>query len=155
MKKYNLSKIMKRAWELVKKAGMTISSGLKKAWKEAKNPMKKNIKLNVIGRETFTVNTVTGEITGKTYNARKFIKDNFNAKWNPDGRKWVADPETIKEEFTKCAKYYEKYIVSDSDSEEVDESEDKIIRAELINRWDGFYTENIHASGKVTYTFVG
>lgn len=37
MKKYNLSKIMKRAWELVKKAGMTISAGLKKAWKEAKN----------------------------------------------------------------------------------------------------------------------
>ena len=39
MKKYNLSNIMKRAWELVKKAGMTISSGLKKAWKEAKHTM--------------------------------------------------------------------------------------------------------------------
>ena len=36
MKKYNLSNIMKRAWELVKKAGMNISSGLKEAWKEAK-----------------------------------------------------------------------------------------------------------------------
>lgn len=36
MRKYNLSNIMKRAWELVKKAGETISSGLKKAWKEAK-----------------------------------------------------------------------------------------------------------------------
>lgn len=32
--KYNLSKIMKRAWELVKKSGMTISSGLKKAWRK-------------------------------------------------------------------------------------------------------------------------
>ena len=42
MKKYNLSKIMKRAWELVKKAGMTISSGLKKAWEEAKE-MKENL----------------------------------------------------------------------------------------------------------------
>lgn len=40
MKKYNLSKIMKRAWELVKKAGMTISSGLKKAWEEAKMTIK-------------------------------------------------------------------------------------------------------------------
>ena len=40
--KYDLSKIMKRAWELVKKAGMTISCGLKKAWKEAKN-MEENI----------------------------------------------------------------------------------------------------------------
>lgn len=36
MKTYDLSKIMKRAWELVKKESMTISSGLKKAWKEAK-----------------------------------------------------------------------------------------------------------------------
>lgn len=41
MKKYNLSKIMKRAWELVKKVGMTISSGLKKAWEEAKAAMQK------------------------------------------------------------------------------------------------------------------
>ena len=37
MKKYNLSNIMKRAWELVKKAGLCISEGLKLAWKEAKN----------------------------------------------------------------------------------------------------------------------
>lgn len=40
MKKYNMSKIMKRAWELVKKMGMTISDGLKKAWQEAKRTMK-------------------------------------------------------------------------------------------------------------------
>lgn len=40
MKKYNLSNIMKRAWELVKKSAMTISSGLKKAWEEAKRTMK-------------------------------------------------------------------------------------------------------------------
>ena len=48
MKKYNLSKIMKRAWKLVKKAGMTISSGLKKAWKEAKTvkeKFEKNVKI--------------------------------------------------------------------------------------------------------------
>lgn len=36
MKKFDLSKIMRRAWELVKKAGLTISSGLKEAWKEAR-----------------------------------------------------------------------------------------------------------------------
>lgn len=41
MKKYNLSRIMKRAWELVKKAGETISSGLKKAWQEVKKMAKK------------------------------------------------------------------------------------------------------------------
>lgn len=44
MKKYNLSNIMKRAWSLVKKAGMTISSGLKKAWEEAKKIEKKIFK---------------------------------------------------------------------------------------------------------------
>lgn len=36
MKKYNLSNIMKRAWELVKKTAMTMSEALKRAWKEAK-----------------------------------------------------------------------------------------------------------------------
>ena len=41
MKKYNLSKIMKRAWNLVKAAGLSISEGLKKAWREAKNMKKK------------------------------------------------------------------------------------------------------------------
>lgn len=45
MKKYNLSKIMKRAWELVKNFGATISEGLKEAWKEAKN-MAEKIKFN-------------------------------------------------------------------------------------------------------------
>lgn len=42
MKKYNLSEIMKRAWELVKGFGLAISEGLKKAWKEAKE-MKGNL----------------------------------------------------------------------------------------------------------------
>ena len=40
MKKYNLSKIMKRAWELVNNFGATISEGLKKAWQEAKRTLK-------------------------------------------------------------------------------------------------------------------
>ena len=34
-------------------------------------------------------------------------------------------------------------------------AEDVIVRKELVNRWDGFYSRNIHASGKVTYSFVG
>lgn len=43
MKKYNLSKIMKRAWQIVKKIGINISDGLRAAWKEAK-AMAKGIK---------------------------------------------------------------------------------------------------------------
>ena len=42
MKKYNLSNIMKRAWELVKKAGMTISSGLEKSMEGSKKYGKEN-----------------------------------------------------------------------------------------------------------------
>lgn len=52
MKKYNLSEIMKRAWELVKKAGLSISEGLKKAWKEAKSLKQQLIrKLEAIAEE--------------------------------------------------------------------------------------------------------
>lgn len=40
MKKYNLSKIMKKAWEYVRKLKITISSGLKRAWREAKMELK-------------------------------------------------------------------------------------------------------------------
>lgn len=43
MKKYNLSKIMKRAWELVKAAGCKISAALREAWKEAKEAMNKKV----------------------------------------------------------------------------------------------------------------
>lgn len=50
MKKYNLSKIMKRAWELVKTAGLCISEGLKLAWKEAKEVKEMKFERGQIGR---------------------------------------------------------------------------------------------------------
>nr|DAE61488.1 MAG TPA: hypothetical protein [Caudoviricetes sp.] len=34
--KYDLSAIMKKAWQLVKRFGFTISSALKKSWRDAK-----------------------------------------------------------------------------------------------------------------------
>lgn len=54
MKKYNLSNIMKRAWELVKKNGYKISEGLRKSWAEAKNMKKKfegYLKMVAVGSE--------------------------------------------------------------------------------------------------------
>lgn len=56
MKKYNLSAIMKRAWELVKKEGKTISAGLVQAWAEAKQPSKAEIikKLEDLGASRWT-----------------------------------------------------------------------------------------------------
>lgn len=39
MKKYDLRKIMKKAWALVKEFSLSISEGLKRAWKEAKEAL--------------------------------------------------------------------------------------------------------------------
>ena len=68
MKKYNLSNIMKRAWELVKKAGMTISAGLKKAWKEAKNIMEK-IKFNGNAKVAKIINGKKAMYVGTEYDS--------------------------------------------------------------------------------------
>ena len=38
--KYNLSQIMKNAWNMVKTMGMTMSAALKSAWASAKSPLK-------------------------------------------------------------------------------------------------------------------
>lgn len=57
MKKYNLSKIMKRAWELVKVDGMDISSALKKSWKEEKEMKEENI-----------IETLTANLEDMAYN---------------------------------------------------------------------------------------
>ena len=56
MKKYNRSEIMKRAWVLVKKENMDISSALKKSWKEAKK-MKENV-----------IETLTANLEDMAYN---------------------------------------------------------------------------------------
>lgn len=58
MKKYDLKKIMKRAWVLVKEVGMSISSALKESWKEAKK-MANEVK-NVVVRSF------------ESYNARRY-----------------------------------------------------------------------------------
>ena len=97
MKKYDLSVIMRRAWELVKKAGMTISSGLKKAWTEAKAivtlPAKKEEKkvLDIIVKE------------GKAsiyspYNkdfVAKIKKGIGGARWNPTEKCWIVPESAI------------------------------------------------------------
>lgn len=43
MKKYNLRNIMKRAWQLVRTIGMTISAGLRQSWREAKSEKSERI----------------------------------------------------------------------------------------------------------------
>lgn len=134
---------------------MNISSALKKAWKEVKEMATEKIKLNVIGNETFTVNLITGEISGKTYHAKDWIKRNFQARWDPQRKIWVAETNELKAEFEKNAKYYSKYIVSENTAKTENNEPDEILSEELVNRNDGFYNKKIWKSGKVTYSFVG
>lgn len=151
MKKYNLSKIMKRAWELVKKTAHTMSEALKKAWKEAKG-MK--IEMCVVGKETFTVDTATGIVTGKTYHAREFLKDNFNAKW--DGSFWAVDTDKFNSEIEKYADYYKKYIVSTCSKVSANITVAKtIVSKKLINCNDGFYSLVTYTDGSTDKIFVG
>ena len=140
------------------------------------NKMKKEIKMNVVGYDNIIVNTETGVISGKTYPAKDWIKRNFEAKWNKEDKVWMADPELIKEELTKNAHYYEKYIVSEDEPEEVEEEakeesaeevkeksaeeskgneEDEIVEQYLENRNDGFYWVTVAKSGKINRRYVG
>ncbi len=68
MKKYNLSEIMKRAWKLVKKAGMTMSSALIQSWREAKS-----LKVQLVKRLEALVAEAGSHDNG--YHYRIFVKD--------------------------------------------------------------------------------
>ena len=83
MKKYNLSNIMKRAWELVKEAGATISSGLKTAWEEAKAAATKKsfagyTKMEVVGRENYSNDDDAKYVSVKTWNKNGMSRIYFN-----------------------------------------------------------------------------
>lgn len=81
MKKYNLSKIMKRAWELVKAAAMTISEALKKAWREAKSMKEKfeksvqMLKSGCEGNEDVASNWFTFSLWEKGSTKRIYVND--------------------------------------------------------------------------------
>ena len=74
MKKYNLSNIMKRAWELVKGFNFSISLALKKAWSEAKS-----LKEQLISKLNLLVKMQEG--IGNGYHYEIVVKD-----WNNYGK---------------------------------------------------------------------
>lgn len=90
MKKYNLSAIMKRAWELVKKMGMTISEGLRQAWAEAKAVAVKMIDrviaelkdmiANAADCYDYRISTSLWEKYGKSRTYAKIIETRRNSK---------------------------------------------------------------------------
>ena len=109
--------------------------------------------MNVCGRETFTVDTNTGKVTGKTYNSKEFLKDNFAAKWDSESKTWTVDTNKFNDEMDNYPDYYKKYIVSEEPTTTAAAKE--IISKELVNRNDGFYNHVVYADGTHGYIFVG
>ena len=84
--KYNMSKIMRRAWELVKKIGMTISEGLKKSWEEAKN-MAEKIKFEGNAKVAKILNGKTNMYVWTEYDSESnYFTFNF---WEKGGKKRI------------------------------------------------------------------
>lgn len=141
--------------------------------------------MNVIGKEQFTVDTVTGVVTGTTYHAKEFLKDNFAAKWNKEEKFWTVDTKKFADELTRLANYYKKYIVEvieekaevEETTEEIETVEEKevtanevvaskevsakeeatIISQRLVNseKEEGYVLITIYSDGKTTRTFCG
>ena len=110
MKKYNLSNIMKRAWQLVKEAGSTMSEALKKAWREAKE-VKSSVKeyLESKGlkvwkkndKERIYINDLSrvADIDAYTCNPKSFRK--VSAYYDVKNDKFVYSVSSSREETMK------------------------------------------------------
>lgn len=86
MKKYNLSNIMKRAWELAKKEAMTLSQALKKAWAEAKAIVAK-IKFELTAKVAVIENGESNPCVGTAYDCDSNYFT-FNL-WTAHGKKRI------------------------------------------------------------------
>lgn len=94
MKKYNMSQIMKRAWELVKSIRVTISEGLKKAWKEAKEMVE--IKLEGSEKQVKWAKDIISDAIGTIEaNIRRCDKYGF------DKKEWFIIKEQVEEAISK------------------------------------------------------
>lgn len=138
---------MKAAWNYVKSLKISISEGLKKAWKSAKTT-RTSVKMNV--NSIFTVNAVTGEVFGKTYQSKDFLKKNFNAKWNADKKIWTVDVEKFNSELDNCPNFYKIYIINEEKSEEK-----VIVDKKLVNHADGFYCHTYYNDGTSSVALIG
>ena len=110
MKKYNLSEIMKKAWEIRKTNKKSFSESLKISWKIAKCSMAETVTFEFLDGEEMTIDMETGVVSGKTYNSRNRIKKDFSGKWN--GKIWTVDVDKVIDNMKKFAvTYAELYIV--------------------------------------------
>lgn len=111
VKRYNLSNIMKNAWETKKRyPRMSFSACLRDAWREAKQAvlakeMPKVVDVMFSGHD-LTINLENGEISGETYEARKHIKYIFDAKWDSAKKVWVSGLKNLRAVVAKeCVVY--------------------------------------------------
>lgn len=150
MKKYNLSEIMKKAWEIRKADKKSFSESLRISWKIAKASLSKNISFEFVSNEEVTIDMETGIVSGKTYNSRNRIKKDFSGKW--DGKAWTVDVEKVVNEMKKIAvTYAEVYIV------DVKKSVKTIIKKWLVpdEKGEGYLAYTKWSDGTVTSCIFG
>jgi len=138
---------MKAAWNYVKFLKVSISEGLKKAWKAAKTT-RTSVKMKV--NSIFTVNAITGEVAGKTYHSREFIKKNFDGTYDGKTKTWTVDVEKFNKELNTCPCYYSIYII---DEEKIEEK--VIVDKKLVNHADGFYCYTYYNDGTNSVALIG
>lgn len=110
--KYNMSKIMKRAWELVKKAGATMAEGLKKAWKEAKEGVK-----TMKGSEKQI--TWAEEIIKKAYEHVDAIKKHYEELRDTKGERWFLMNNDVVLAAERAHKWIDGRVENAKDAAEI------------------------------------
>lgn len=124
------------------------------------------VKMNVVGKEMFTVDTLTGKVTGKTYHAKDFLKDNFDAEWNSEEKFWTVNVEKFNSEISQYADYYKKYVeeIIETEADKKEEVANEtdyvapaktVVNKEMINKNDGFYSRVTYSDGTKEDIFIG
>lgn len=121
MKRYDFRKIMKKAWSLVKGLGMSMSSALKEAWKEAKSLKAQLIaKLEALATEAgsydngyhYTVSVRDWENYGKSRTYFSIYETRDNSRHNKKLDYGYFDNQVEKYYPAKYADLTKNYTVS-------------------------------------------
>lgn len=114
MKKYNMSQIMKDAWNLYRTAQkwvdtLSFSECLRRAWAKAKENAReftgivKNVQVAGTLAHPVLVNIdmTNLSVTGNTFPARQMFRE-FGLDWDKDSKAWIGTREQLT---TMCRKY--------------------------------------------------
>ena len=114
MKKYNLSNIMKAAWNLYRKfqkcvAPLSFGECLKRAWAEAKKAARvftglvSNVQIagTLMHPVLVNINMNTLTVTGNTFPVRQMMRD-LGLSWDAENKAWTGSRETLN---SLCVKY--------------------------------------------------